>query len=48
MPVLDMTGPENKLLLPRVAGELTKDEEAIKSVGDRDELFKRERKGWKG
>ena len=48
MPVLDMTGPENKFLLPRVASELTKDKEAIKAVGDRKELFKRERKGWKG
>lgn len=48
MPVLDMTGPEPKLLLPQVVGELTKDEEAIKAVGDGNELFKRERKGWKG
>jgi hypothetical protein len=28
--------------------ELKKDEAAINSVGDRDELFKRERDGWEG
>ncbi len=48
LPVLDMTGPEDKTLLPQVFGELTKDEEAIKAVGDRKKLFKMERKGWKG
>ncbi|KAF2024164.1 molybdopterin binding oxidoreductase [Setomelanomma holmii] len=48
LPVLDMTGPETKTLDPQVFGELTGDDEAIKSVGDRDELFARERKGWVG
>ncbi len=48
LPVLDMTGPEIKTLLPQVFGDLTKDEEAIKAVGDRKKLFKAERKGWKG
>lgn len=48
LPVLDMTGPETKTILPQVFGELTIDKEAIKSVGDRSKLFKMERKGWKG
>ncbi len=48
LPVLDMTEPETKIYLPQVFGDLTKDEEAIKAVGDRNELFKMERKGWKG
>lgn len=48
LPVLDMTGPETKALAPQNFGPLTKDEEAIKSVGDRDALFQMERKGWKG
>ena len=48
LPVLDMTGPETKSYLPQVFGKTTKDEEAIKSVGDREKLFKMERKGWKG
>ncbi|KAK8023657.1 NADH-cytochrome B5 reductase [Apiospora rasikravindrae] len=48
LPVLDMTGPETKALAPQTFGPLTKDEDAIKSVGDRDALFKMERKGWKG
>lgn len=48
LPVLDMTGPETKILSPQVFGELTRDEEAIKAVGNRDELFARERKGWVG
>ncbi len=48
LPVLDMTGPEDKTLVPQIFGELTKNEEAIKAVGDRKKLFKMERKGWKG
>jgi hypothetical protein len=48
LPVLDMTGPETKAIPPHVFGELTKDEAAIKAVGDPKKLFQRERKGWKG
>ncbi|TLD11777.1 hypothetical protein PspLS_11669 [Pyricularia sp. CBS 133598] len=48
LPALDMTGPETKEIPPQQFGPLTKDEEAIKSVGDRAKLFARERKGWKG
>lgn len=48
LPVLDMTGPEIKALDPQVFGELIRDDEAIKAVGNRDELFTRERKGWVG
>jgi sulfite oxidase len=48
LPLLDMTGPETKAIPPQVFGELTKDEEALKAVGDTSKLFVRERKGWKG
>lgn len=48
LPVLDMTGPETVAIDPQVFGELTKDEEAIKAVGDREKLFTREREGWVG
>lgn len=48
LPVLDMTGPEIKALDPQTFGELTRDDKAIEAVGDRDELFARERKGWAG
>lgn len=48
LPVLDMTGPETKAIDPQVFGDLTKDEEAIKAVGDREKLFTREREGWVG
>jgi sulfite oxidase len=48
LPVLDQTGPETIALDPQVFGDLTKDEEAIKSVGDPEKLFTRERKGWVG
>ncbi|KAF2451153.1 molybdopterin binding oxidoreductase [Karstenula rhodostoma CBS 690.94] len=48
LPVLNMTGPETKELAPQVFGDLTKNEEAIAAVGDRDKLFTRERKGWVG
>ena len=48
LPVLDQTGPKTVALDPQIFGDLTKDEEAIKSVGDRKKLFTRERKGWVG
>lgn len=49
LPVIDMTEPENKSLIFQVFPEkLTKDEEAIKAVGDPEKLFVRERDGWVG
>lgn len=45
---LDQTGDVTTEIPPAPWPEMTKDEAAIKSVGDRDELFQRERKGWKG
>ncbi|TQN65094.1 Sulfite oxidase [Colletotrichum shisoi] len=48
LPVLDMTGSETKALPPQTFGPLTKDEEALKGVGNREELFAAERKGWVG
>ena len=41
-------GPETKAIAPQTFGPLTKDEEALKAVGDTSKLFVRERKGWKG
>lgn len=49
LPVIDMTEPETKsLIFQTFPKELTKDEEAIKSVGDPNKLFVREREGWVG
>lgn len=48
LPILDQTGKDTVYIQPVVWGELTKDEEAIKSVGDPKELFQRELEGWKG
>jgi sulfite oxidase len=48
LPVLDMTGPETKVLALQTFGPLTSNEQAIKAVGDRNTLFAAERKGWKG
>jgi sulfite oxidase len=48
LPVLDMTKPQTEPLVPQVFGPCTKDEEAIKSVGDPNKLFTREREGWTG
>jgi sulfite oxidase len=48
LPFLDQTGDVTLEILPHKWPELTKDEEAIKAVGNPDELFKRERPGWKG
>lgn len=48
LPFLDQTGNETTEILPAEWPEMTKDEEAIRSVGDPNELFKREREGWRG
>lgn len=48
LPFLDQTGDVQLEILPRTWPKAWKDEEAIKAVGNRDELFKGEREGWKG
>ncbi|KAL7936542.1 Oxidoreductase, molybdopterin-binding domain-containing protein [Trichoderma chlorosporum] len=48
LPVLDMTGPKTVSLTIQTFGPLTKNEEAIKAVGDPEKLFTRERDGWVG
>jgi hypothetical protein len=48
LPILDQTGDATVEIHPPAKLELSKDEEAIKAVGNRDELFKRERDGWEG
>jgi sulfite oxidase len=49
LPVIDMTEPENKsLIFQTFPTKFAKDEEAIKSVGDPEKLFVRERDGWIG
>lgn len=48
LPFLDQRGDVTTEIAPAAWPEMTKDEEAIKSVGNRDELFKRERDGWEG
>ncbi len=48
LPPLDMTGRNTVPLPIREFGPLKKDEKALKSIGDHNTLFARERKGWKG
>jgi sulfite oxidase len=48
LPILDQSGPEVVHIYPPLPQERVKDEEAIAAVGDRDELFKREKEGWRG
>lgn len=48
LPILDQTGTETVAIPPVQWGELSKDDEAIKAVGDPDTLFVREIEGWKG
>jgi hypothetical protein len=48
LPFLDQTGDVTVEIQPRLRPEFGKDEEAIKAVGNRDDLFKREREGWNG
>lgn len=48
LPILDQSESDTFHIYPPVYQKLKKDEEAIESVGDRTQLFTRERKGWKG
>lgn len=48
LPFLDQTGSEPIAIHPAKPAEHTKDEAAIKAIGDPNELFKIEREGWKG
>lgn len=48
LPILDQSGSDTTHIYPPPMTKLTKDEEAIASVGDRAKLFTREREGWKG
>jgi sulfite oxidase len=48
LPVLDMTKAKTKALPIQTFGPLTKDEKAIKAVGNPAKLFTMERKGWTG
>lgn len=48
LPILDQSGSDTINHYPPNPTKLMKDEEAIRSVGDREKLFARERPGWKG
>jgi hypothetical protein len=48
LPFLDQTGSETVAIAPHKWEGFSKDEAAIKAVGDPDELFVRELEGWKG
>lgn len=48
LPFLDQTGRSAVPILPAKWPKLVKNDEAIKSVGDPNELFTRELEGWKG
>ena len=48
LPFINQTGAETIFIEPAKWPVLTKDEAAIKAIGDRDQLFTRERQGWKG
>ncbi|KAJ9210445.1 hypothetical protein DTO166G4_7912 [Paecilomyces variotii] len=48
LPILDQTGSDTIHIYPTHLPKRVKDEEAIKSVGDRDKVFARELEGWKG
>ena len=48
LPILDQTGSETVAIPPVKWGPRTKDEDAIKALGNPKELFARELEGWKG
>lgn len=48
IPFLDQSGDVQVEILPREWPKAWKDVAAIRAVGDRNALFKREKEGWKG
>lgn len=48
LPILDQSTSDTVCIYPARPAKLTKNEEEIASVGDRDKLFARELEGWKG
>ena len=48
LPWLDQTGEETIAIHPAKPAVPKKDEEAIKALGNSEDLFKIEREGWKG
>ncbi len=48
LPFLDQTGRDTVAIPPAKYGDLWKDDETIKALGDPKELFTREIEGWKG
>lgn len=48
LPILDQTREHVEDINPIEWPPLTKDEDKIKAVGDRDKLFTREKEGWQG
>lgn len=48
LPIIDQTGTETVFIHPVDPPEITKDQAAINSVGDRKKVFAGELEGWKG
>ena len=48
LPFIDQTGKEPVAIHPSKPAVPTKDDDAIKAVGDPNKLFQMERPGWKG
>ena len=48
LPILDQTGSTTVEILPRQYLKTYKDTAAIEALGDPNDLFKREREGWRG
>jgi len=48
LPFLDQTGRETIVIQPQAWKESAKYEEAIKALGDLEQLFTRQLEGWKG
>lgn len=48
LPILDQAGKDTVNIYPEPTPKASKDVEAIEAVGDREKLFARELKGWKG
>lgn len=48
LPIIDQSGKSTFFVPPAPETKITKDEKALRAIGDRSKLFAREKPGWTG
>lgn len=48
LPIIDQSGKSISFVSPSPETKITKDEKALRAIGDRSKLFSREKPGWTG